>query len=517
METVTDSELIELNFLLEELQKRQAHSSITYIPDDQPGRNQLGFHQSNKWCRLIFGGNRSGKSRSAAQEIYWWFNQNHPFIKTPKSPRIWVLSAEYRTIYEGIWTHLKNVIPPWDIAKIGPKIPGWDIPSYIESKQGSRIDFISAQGGEETRRKVQAAEIDLLEVDEEISGDLWEELQMRLLTRGGKVIISATLIQSEEWLLDLEQENKDNPIDGMVDLFRLDTRLNKYNDPVLLKRIISKLSPDEQQVRIFGQSRRTSGLIYSDWSPDHEIDPFPIPKHWTRAMCFDPGYRVAAALWVAVNENGESFGYREMYETFAQLHTTVNIFRASEGYVLNDSKVWIQNPLRDFIEPISLRLIDPAAFRMLEDGSAGVGYQLANDYELFFTPANNDKATNIEDARSWLLTNALGNPKFRIFKTLTNFLTERRKYRLKPNRTKRDQDSSPDRPIKKHDHLMNCFEYLATARISFQGERSYADRLTDMARMDNDEIEWPNDSRMLRVQLAKKRRELVRNENDGFD
>jgi len=185
-------QLAELVSTLEAIQERQQHASVTYDPLPK----QKLFHESPCWCRMAFGGNRSGKSRCTGQESYWYFSHTHPYQETPKKCRIWVLSAEYRTIFEGIWTHLKNVIPPWDIAKVGPKVPNWDVPSYVESKNGSRIDFISAQGGgKDARKKLQAAEIDLLVIDEEISGELWLELQMRLVTRGGKIIISATLVE----------------------------------------------------------------------------------------------------------------------------------------------------------------------------------------------------------------------------------------------------------------------------------------------------------------------------------
>lgn len=515
-------ELQELNILLEELSTRQKHASNTYVPDDNPKRNQLGFHKSNHWCRLVFGGNRSGKSRAAAQEIFWWFSNTHPYLRTPVKPRIWVLSAEYRTIFEGIWSHLKNVIAPWTIEKIGPRIPGWDVPSYVESKSGARIDFISAQGGEETRRKVQAAEIDLLSIDEEIGGELWTELQMRLLTRGGKVVISATLVESEEWLIDLQNEAESTIIaeaDKQVAIFRLNTELNQYNDKTLLKRILSTLSADEAHVRIHGFSRRSSGLMYNTWEPKvHEIDPFIIPQHWTKVMCFDPGYRIVAALWVAIDPHDKAFAYREMYLANSTLQEAVKFIKAAEGLKFNpDNRLW-ENPDAT-AEEIHLRLIDPSAFRHLEDGSLGVGYQLANDYDLLFTPACNDKRTNVEDVRRWLLPDALNIPGFRAFRTLESFKMERSKYKINPDKSKRDKDSPVDRPLKKFDHLMNCWEYIASSRVNFQRATTPQERFEKIARLPDHEVDYPEHSSsnytMFRAQLLRKRRELERNAQQG--
>ncbi len=505
---IKDPALEEYVTLLEELKKRREHASQTYVPDDNPRRNQRAFHASSAWCRLLFGGNRSGKSRSAAQEIYWWTTNTHPHLeKLPNAARIWVLSAEYRTLYEGIWIHLRNVLPHWEIRKIGAKVPNHDIPSYVEMKSGARVDFISAQGGEETRRKLQAAEIDLLSIDEEISGDLWDELQMRLLTRGGRVIISATLIESEDWLLDLEDRAEAGDPD--VNLVRLDTKFNKYNDEVALKRILSKLSSEEQQVRILGKRRKASGLIYANWRTEntdevtsHLIEPFTIPSDWTRVMCLDPGWRTFAGLWVAISPNDLAVAYREMYLLFAELHEAVEFINLSE---IN--------------EKIDLRLIDPASYKHFEDGSLGVGYQLAEDYNLDFSPALNDKRQNVEAVRKWLMPTphltkeGLKIPGFRIFKTLESFLSERRKYKIKPDTTRRDRDRAADRPLKKFDHLMNCWEYIATNRLDYIPAETDDEELDRLAMTDNDSEEMVcskgQDPRMFKVLLYKRRKRMA--------
>lgn len=455
--------------LLEELNKRKKHASQTYNPlDNQP--QQLAYHKDDAWCRLLFGGNRSGKSRGAAQEIYWFFSESHPYLTTPSAPRIWVLSAEYRTIFEGIWTHLKNVIPPWSIAKVGSKLPNWDIPSYITSKTGARIDFISAQGGEETRKRLQAAEIDLLAIDEEVGGELWIELQARLVTRGGKVIVSATLIESEDWLLDLEEQAKQGSTD--VKIFRLDSRKNTFNNAAAMQRFMSNLSAEEQDVRIYGRSRKMSGLVYANWSDLNDIEPFPIPDGWTKAMCLDPGHRTAAALWIAINDRQQAIAYREMYLHNCELIDVANFIQEAEQG-----------------ERIDFRYCDPAGFKHHDDGSVGVAIQMAQDYGIYFIPASSrNKDQNIEDVRRWLHKDLTGIPGFRIFNTLQNFKLERRKYRFPKDKGNRDRAEPRNLPIKRLDHLMNCWEYLATARIQYNPMRTEQEMIETLALNPNIDI-----------------------------
>jgi hypothetical protein len=471
---------------------------------------QLDFHKDTAWCRLLFGGNRSGKSRGAAQEFFYWFSGTHPHQPTPKRPRIWILSAEYRTIYEGIWSHLKAVIPPWTIERVGSKIPGWDIPSFLEAKSGARIDFISAQGGMDTRRKLQAAEINVLGIDEEISSDLWIELQARLLTRGGKVVVSATLIESEEWLLQLENEAEAGSPD--VAVFRLNTEDNQYNDQTALRRFVGSLSKDEYEVRIEGKSRRAKGLVYSGWCQltigsnslplpgCHEIKPFEIPKHWNRWCLLDTGFRVSAALYVAMCPKGFCYGYKEIY-----LHNTT----------LAEVVAEIKKTEADGAE-INLRLVDPAAWKHHADGSPGAAEQLATNYDLYFAPAiSKDKMGAIEAARYLLLPGIEGIPRFRIFETLENFKMERRKYRLKGDRGKRDADAPADRPIKRHDHLMNCFEYFATHSPDYLAP--HITTIDELATKADEEIDYPDDREFkwrLRKARIKHQRKLAYEDTD---
>ena len=526
-----EQELYELKDLLEELKKRRTHESSTY----KPLPKQLDFHKSTKWCRLAFGGNRSGKSRAAAQEIFWWFDESHPHQSTPKSPRIWVISAEYRTIYEGIWTHLKNVIPAWTIERIGPKVPNWDIPSFIESKKGARIDFISAQGGDDTRRKIQAAEIDLASIDEEVQGELITELEMRLVTRGGRFNVSATLVESEDWLLEFEAKAEANDPD--IFITRLDSRDNKYNNEAALKRVMGKLSKEEYDVRILGKSRAISGIIYNSWRPEiHEVNPFTIPLSWTRVLIFDPGFRVAAALWVAVSPENYYTAYREMYLYNTSLPEIVAFWRRAEGWDfynapettpegfkqpgyeirINDepqfavSGIWEPGPN---IENIIYRICDPAGFRHHPDGSVGVAIRLANEYDLHFIPGESkDKGVNIEDARQLLIPDLTGRPRFTVFNILEKFIWERRKYRFKGDKYDRNRDTAPDRPIKRDDHLMNCFEYFASAKLIHRPpatDNQYWDKL---ARTPEEGIKFPKDSRDFKLRLRKARMRVRKEE-----
>lgn len=80
------------------------------------------------------------------------------------------------------------------------------------------------------------------------------------------------------------------------------------------------LSKNTQRIRAgrsrwYGEPESSEGLVY-DWMPSvHLVEPFPIPKHWTRYRAMDPGKKDPfAVLWAAVSPWNDVILYREHYE-----------------------------------------------------------------------------------------------------------------------------------------------------------------------------------------------------------
>jgi phage terminase large subunit len=59
------------------------------------------------------------------------------------------------------------------------------------------------------------------------------------------------------------------------------------------------------------------GLIYTEYNPEvNLVDPWPIPKHWTRYLSIDFGYNNPfVCQWWAEDEDGRLYRYRELYGT----------------------------------------------------------------------------------------------------------------------------------------------------------------------------------------------------------
>lgn len=457
--------------VLTELKRRSIHAINIYEPTTHPEHNQLSLHKSTCKYRLGFGGNQSGKSHMAAFEIACWARGNHPYRSIPEgSIEIWVLSAEYVTIRTGIYRHLLDILPDWDIVERGPNVPGHRLPTFIAVRRLNAegiesvctITFMSCKG--ENRQKFQAAAVDLISIDEEIPEEIWEEIQARTLATGGEFIISATLVESYDWILKLEQRAEEK--DPRVFLTRLNTAFNPYINAEALEELTEQWSDETKEYRLYGRSRRSTGLVYNNWTNERNvIKPFTIPEDWPRYNSIDPGIRTTAVLWIAVGPNQRQYVYRELYLHNEPLYEVARAIKRCEGWILNKE---LSNSFKHFVwersdiepERIYLRVIDPSSQRRSEAGDDPILIRLGNLYGINCIPADNQKQAGIESCRFCLDDLEDGLPGLQVFDTCINFIEERRRYRIRSTVNKKDRNDTIDEPIKSKDHLMDAWRYI---------------------------------------------------------
>lgn len=474
--------------LIDEFTRRTQHPIHKYVPGNISGWDQLSFHESTKMWRLVSGGNRSGKSYCNAMEIAWWATGDHPYRTTPPPPvKIWVISVEYSVLLAGIHLHLMHLIPDWKIDRIGANVPNTDLPSYIRLKNGSQITYKSAKGlGDEARRKFQAADIDLISIDEEIDDTILIELEARTLDRGGSFIISATLVESYDWIVELEEKAEAN--DPNCFATRLNTELNKTLVAERVAILRDKLSEEERDVRIYGKSRRSTGLIYNTFKKEiHVIPKFDIPLDWPRWCALDPGIRVFAGLWITCSPDNIYYVYREMYVTNTPLWEVAEIIKVAEGWKLDRQLaqefghyVWEET---DTSETMVNRLIDDKRGSRLITGDEGVLDQLYSKFGLVTTPAIKSKRPGIEAVR-----HALEGHLF-FFDHLEKTLWEMKKYRIRDHKTSKNRNEPIDMPIEKDDHLMDCLRYLIIEELK------YSDRQVRPEAMQRSGRDWARNRR----------------------
>ncbi len=95
-----------------------------------------------------------------------------------------------------------------------------------------------------------------------------------------------------------------------------------YDNPALMKnspdyvRTLENLPPDRRRAMLDGDWDVFEGQYFEKFNRDiHVVEPFEIPKHWNRYVSIDYGLDMFAALWIAVDEHGNAYVYKEIHES----------------------------------------------------------------------------------------------------------------------------------------------------------------------------------------------------------
>jgi len=458
----------ELLPLAREFVRRTKHLYYHYKPANHPRRNQVAFHCSDAVIRLVKGGNRSGKSHGTAMDVSMAVRGEHPVIPEPEKDQLfWIVSAKYRTLQNGIWKHLKKMLPPWDIVRYGPNVPNYDMPSFLVYRHKHSvtgvyyhhtIEFLSSSGGEQARERMTSAPVDYICVDEEIDWRTWDELRARIIDTGGRIAISATLYRSDPWLLDLEEFALSDPD---IDCFTLNTEQALEDGHIherQFKQLVKGMTKEEYAVRILGESRRAYGRVYSNLTEKNIMADDFIPKDWRRYCAIDPGHSTAAVLYIAALPTGHYWVYREIYLQKSDWKELAVAMRQAEGWVWDEQReLWKPGPN---YESIYVRLIDPAGFAHTMTGEQGAGDLLNVHYGFDCVPARNDVEYGISLCRRDLENEINGKPVCRIFESCLYFQRELSRYKRAVDTADARKHERRAVPIRRDNHLMDDWRYI---------------------------------------------------------
>lgn len=86
-------------------------------------------------------------------------------------------------------------------------------------------------------------------------------------------------------------------------------------DPDYIKRL-EQLPESERKALLDGEWDIFEGQYFTEFRKEiHVIDPIIIPEHWRRYITLDYGLDMLACYWIAVDEQGNAYVYKELYES----------------------------------------------------------------------------------------------------------------------------------------------------------------------------------------------------------
>lgn len=217
------------------------------------------------------------------------------------------------------------------------------------------------------------------------------------------------------------------------------THLNKYLPPDFYE-VTAKNKPNwwvERYLR--GSFEFSEGQVYPELNQSI-VEPFDIPKHWTRVFAADYGLRDATVmLGVAINpEDGIAYVYDEHYESGKPIpYHAEKMLKMMDG--IPPGKI--------------LRVIgDPAGKRKSERDMRSI-YDHYAEYGIYFEPGMN----RIEDGIMKVFTYFMLG-KLKIFSNLKNTIREGLNYKYKAQELDSAKNSD-EKPEDKDNHTMDALRY----------------------------------------------------------
>jgi phage terminase large subunit len=246
------------------------------------------------------------------------------------------------------------------------------------------------------------------------------------------------------------EENED-PSDYYFIQAKVDDNIALMNskDGEAYKRMLSSLPENIRAAHRDGDWDVLSGSYFPEFSVGkHVVQPFAIPKHWTRYRAFDYGLDMLAVLWVAVDEQGRAYVYREL--------------RQSNQNVSEASRLILENTGRD--ERISVTFAPPDMWNRQKDS----GKSMAELYMTSGVPivkANNNRVQGWLQVKEFLMDGADGQPGLVVFSTCKGLISDMQAIQA-------DENNPNDCAKQPHDitHGPDSLRYFCISR-TLPGER----------------------------------------------
>ena len=158
----------ELNQLLKDLQDWRDRRPIDFY--EPAGIPQENFHKSKKTLRVLLGSNNSAKTSTGGVEAIWFATGKHPYRGKIDPCHGWVTSVDFATSKFVVEKKFFEWCPKEEIKS------WYEKDRLVELYNGSTIQFKSADSG---REKFQGQRIRWNWIDEEVSYEIFQEIQAR--------------------------------------------------------------------------------------------------------------------------------------------------------------------------------------------------------------------------------------------------------------------------------------------------------------------------------------------------
>lgn len=300
------------------------------------GCPQYSFLNSKAKTKAFFGSNRSGKTTAGAIEVGyhttglypdWW--QGWKWNRHTKGR---IFAQDYTKGGKVITEKLHQWLPKDSILHITKNSLQVEWLWQIKHKSGGVSEF-DLMSYEQEAALAEGWSGDWVLFDEPPPRQMYVATIRGLVDTDGLCMFTLTPLR-EPWLFDeIYNSKSSNVFSVLCDMRHNLRRFNPLSrqyvglNEVAIRRYEESLTEEERETRMHGKFRYLAGRIWKEW--DREIHTYDRlkkwpggklgeegkpPRHWPRCMILDPHDRNPhAVMWVALDETGESWFYREAW------------------------------------------------------------------------------------------------------------------------------------------------------------------------------------------------------------
>ena len=457
--------------LLEEKRRRERFKKF-YLYEPYPKQADF-LSWGNTRIKAMFGGNRVGKTLTAAEELVchltgiypdWWTGRRFHHAITAWTVSVTAESAreiiQFMLLGDLKASYGTGMIPKELIVDYSMRQGVSDTVDTIWVRHiTGEISIVKLKSNEQGRAKMQGTSIEVIWIDEECDWDVFMECRMRTMDCRGIMLVTFTPLKGStalaKWLLTEEDaEIVRHIVIGWDDVPHLTERD---------KREMSKgMLPHEVEARRTGLPTMATGLIYPFLAKDLIVRPFDLEHHWTGIIGLDVAYTAATAGGLLRFDPASRTTYLVAEHYLERQPPAVHVASIRAGFGCY--------PVR----------IDPSANRNERDGET-----IMKDYrELFGDAWEIQNANNAVYAGITRLYSAMSEGRFKVFSTCRHWTEEWSNYVWDEKKTNQDGQALPR---KKDDHMMDATRYgymdIDKAQIVKSG-RDYRHPLPTWAPMD---------------------------------
>ena len=160
-------------------------------------------------------------------------------------------------------------------------------------------------------------------------------------------------------------------------------------------RMLENLPPDLRRAWLDGDWDVFVGQYFTEFRRElHVVEPFSIPAHWRRYFTMDYGLDMLAGYWIALDEDGRGWVYRELYAGRENYQGT-----QGGGLLMSEAAQRVRAMTAG--EPVEQYFAPPDLWNRRQDTGRSVADAFA-EAGIYLTKANNDRVSGWLDLKEWL-------------------------------------------------------------------------------------------------------------------